>query len=250
MAAARASVLEGVSISTFVQYVLDKHSTTSVLIVCGTKETFAEQLQADVRLDAAKRAEEAATDYEAVQMLGSAPRRLESRPTLRLLSTLRNVRMVFCPDVMHLRAYLTMIAVKIEHTSAEPQTTGTPSRILAILDLVQLHRSTSAFSAQGLNRTFSAAVEAAFSTNSRLVVADCFAAPDKVQGAEPPPEAEAPPLQSDVPTDAWDEELSILNVTTKSFGVGERDWVGRTVKLRTVAQRWCVFEKLAVPSPR
>lgn len=37
----------------------------------------------------------------------------------------------------------------------------------------------------------------------------------------------------------WDEDLSMLNVTTKTFGAGERGWVGRTVRIRQVAERWC-----------
>lgn len=39
----------------------------------------------------------------------------------------------------------------------------------------------------------------------------------------------------------WDEQLSMLNVTTKTFGIGERGWVGRTVSVRQVAGRWCDF---------
>lgn len=42
----------------------------------------------------------------------------------------------------------------------------------------------------------------------------------------------------------WDEHLSMLNVTTKTFGVGERGWVGRTVTVRQVAARWCRFVRL------
>ena len=42
----------------------------------------------------------------------------------------------------------------------------------------------------------------------------------------------------------WEEEVSILNVTTKSFGAGERGWVGRTVTVRAVVGRWCVFRDM------
>lgn len=50
----------------------------------------------------------------------------------------------------------------------------------------------------------------------------------------------------DVATNSWDEEVSMLNVTTKSFGAGERGWVGRTVAVRTVAGRWCAFKDMGV----
>ena len=58
------------------------------------------------------------------------------------------------------------------------------------------------------------------------------------------------PMEEDVDDDAearplalspWDEEVSLLNVTTKSFGAGERGWVGRTVRVRAVVGRWCGF---------
>jgi hypothetical protein len=88
--------------------------------------------------------------------------------------------------------------------------------MLAILDPIQLHRPTSAFSAQGLNRTFAVAVEAARHLNVRLVVAETDA-------------------------NAWSEELSMLNVTTKRLGELS---VGRTVTARAVAERWCTFERL------
>lgn len=42
----------------------------------------------------------------------------------------------------------------------------------------------------------------------------------------------------------WDEEVSILNVTTRSFGAGERGWVGRTVAVSGVVGRWCKFVSL------
>jgi hypothetical protein len=45
-------------------------------------------------------------------------------------------------------------------------------------------------------------------------------------------------------TDAWDQDLSMLNITTKTFGAGERAWVGRTVRIRQVAGRWFEFRKL------
>ena len=32
-----------------------------------------------------------------------------------------------------------------------------------------------------------------------------------------------------------------MNVTTKSFGAGGPGWVGRTVTVRRVAERWFVF---------
>jgi len=115
--------------------------------------------------------------------------------------------------------------------------------MLAILNAIEAHRPTSAFSAQGLNRTWAGAVEAAHSTGSRLIVAECH---NDRYAPQPADAVTSEAAEADVapPVDPWDEEVSMLNVTTKTFGAGERGWVGRTVKIRTIAERWCRFESV------
>jgi len=128
--------------------------------------------------------------------------------------------------------------------------------LLAILNPIAIHKPTSAFSAQGLNRTFAAAVETALYLGQTLVMAECrdgsggaaFEDSDEMELVE---HGAAGPLTKDKEvtqrSDAspWDEEVSMLNVTTKSFGVGEKAWVGRTVSVRRIAERWCRFERMA-----
>ena len=137
-----------------------------------------------------------------------------------------------------MRAYLKTYSQRVsqQYPVITDSTAGT--RILAIVDLVQLHRTTSAFSAQGLNRTLAGAVEAASLSCSKLIIAECYTPLEAVLT----PEMDETSAERRQPSSAWDEEVSILNVTTKSFGMGERGWVGRTVNLRTVAARWCIFE--------
>jgi hypothetical protein len=98
-----------------------------------------------------------------------------------------------------------------------------------------------------LNRTLATAVDAAYHTGSQLVLAECptdlqtISYEDTAMGFESDDAAAPVPGTSN----PWDDEVSILNVTTKSFGAGERGWVGRTVKVRTIAERWCVFEDMS-----
>lgn len=114
-----------------------------------------------------------------------------------------------------------------------------------LLNPIGLHRKTTDFSGQGLSKTFAAAVEAAHRSGRHLIIAECLegkeaAIPQEdIEQYEDGQEAEGRISNSD----PWEEEVSILNVTTKSFGAGERGWVGRTVKIRRVAERWCHFEK-------
>lgn len=210
-----------------VQYVLDHHAPPSTLVICSTKAAFLEALRIPIRT------EESTADSTDLQHIWQTP-------TLRLLSTSRTVKLVFCPDITHLRAYLATYRLNVSKRAVEPDTAlrlpgAVP--ILAILNPIELHRPTSAFSAQGLGRTFAVAVEAAHVTGSKLVFAECPAVPEPTLALQD----ELAEVDHKAPTDPWDEELSILNVTTKRLGAMS---VGRTVKARTVAERWCTFEKL------
>ncbi|KAK3684396.1 hypothetical protein LTR37_020331 [Vermiconidia calcicola] len=236
-------VLENLNISEFIQHVLVAHSLPSTIIVCSSKDAFLKHLHA-----ASARTTTLAQQGEEGEHDGprSSGRKHEpwSVPTLRLLASSRTVRMVFCPDVTHLRACLGTHAHRPSEDSKHEVEESSSQRLLAVLNPIQLHRPTSAFSAQGLNRTFATAVEAAYRTKSRLVVGECSTeniGPSTVDplAVEADPAASAAP-----PASQWDEHVSILNVTTKSFGVGERGWVGRTVKIRSIAERWCTFRNM------
>ncbi|KAI6843638.1 hypothetical protein KC340_g1103 [Hortaea werneckii] len=246
-------VLEDVSLTDFMRYVLDHHEGPSTLVVGSTKEdflaAFRDTAERQVRSDDPQltRSESPGVshDHFATHHAASSQDAWTS-PTLRMLATSRTVKVVFCPDITHLRAYLAAHAgyPNGNHTSTETDS----KRILAFLNPVTLHQPTSAFSAQGLNRTFSGAVEAAYASGSRLIIAECdkYASQHRrnpntsLETLDPEVRDAAQQLVMSV----WDEEVSILNVTTKSFGAGERGWVGRTVRVRDVAGRWCHFEKL------
>jgi hypothetical protein len=236
MAAPSPVVLEGIDIPGLIQYVLDKHTAPSTIVVCSSKDAFLKQLQA------------ALTEHAAAQAENVAPRQqLLTKRTLRLLAFSRTVKLVFCPELAHLRAYLATYPYCDEASSpstAQVSSSAPFHRILVILNPIQIHKPTSAFSAQGINRTFATAVDAASATGSQLIFAECPHTDDSA------PTDEAIPFADDSTATAvqaeggpWDEAVSILNVTTKSFGTGERGWVGRTVTVRSMAGRWCRFFK-------
>lgn len=208
------AVLEVRHAQEFLQYVLEHHAPPSTLIVCSSKAEFLANLQpADAAVECA--ADEQDTEES------TAGQVKHFAPTLRLLSTSRTVKLAFCPDITHLRAYLACFTTDNSSAAAKEHESDGALRIpgavpiLAILNPIELHRPTSAFSAQGLNRTFSAAVEAAHRNGRKLVLAETA-------------------------SEAWTEELSILNVTNKRLGDLA---VGRTVTAKAVAERWCSFEK-------
>lgn len=158
----------------------------------------------------------------------------------------------------------------------QPKSNDDAYPALALLNPVALHKETTSHSAQGLSRTLAIAVEAAAHRRQRLLIAECpvpyhlrerrhtdwadevdgqeFGTEDNDgaggQGAEAG-EREVGAEPGDVhmggimleEEDPWAEKLSILNVTTKSFGLGDRAWLGRTVSARQVAERWCRFAR-------
>ena len=246
MASLTPLVLEGFTLPEFIRYVIDKHAQPSTLIVCSTKEAFLQQLH-DALTEPSPEPDETerpAWDETRIEALI----RLWSTPTLRLLASSRSVKMVFCPDVTHLRACLAAYGYRTSKEIGQPKRPWSPrfqtSRLLAVLNPVQLHKSTSSFSAQGINRTLAVAVEAAHHSKSRLILAECPTEAANLPSEELTNfEGQSARQMSNVES-SWDEEVSILNVTTKSFGASERGWVGRTVKVRTIAERWGVLQKM------
>jgi hypothetical protein len=243
-------VITGVGLADFIQDILDNNSRPSTLVVCAAKETFIEQLLAAcIETRPSNINEQQSLDGEPAdrEPVLAQTRDLLKRLPLFQLANSGTVKLVFCHDLTHLRAYLATLAIQRALPESDEPTESSEQNepqkpLLAILNPIDIHRFTTAFSAQGLNRTFSLAVEAAYATRNRLLMIEFLGCQHReAEQADIGYEAEseavsAPPLEN-----PWDEEVSILNVTTKSFGAGGRGWVGRTVTIRRIAERWCVF---------
>ncbi|KAK4618050.1 hypothetical protein CLAFUW4_11951 [Fulvia fulva] len=236
MAAQGPVVFETKSIQDFIRYVLAHHKPPSTLVVCSSKEPFLHALQLEARSVPSptdNRNNDTTVDE------ATLAKHLLHTPTLRLLSTARTLKLAFCQDITHLRAYLATYSNSITNRHMEIDTAlrqPDVRPVLAILSPVQLHRSTSTFSAQGLNCTFSVAVEAAHQTGSRLVMAEIA-----YQSTNTEDEADLRTPPSNITPHPWDEEVSILNVTTKRLGELSS---GRIVKIKAIASRWCDFQEL------
>lgn len=245
MGSTKPKVITDAGLADFVQHILSDKARSSHLVVCTSKETFIQRLlnacvETDGNID-----EHPSEDGEHVM---GEPRNTEPHDLLKCLSLLqlassRSVKLAFCPDITHLRAHLSNLAARLAEN--RPDSAKQDMSILAILNPIDIHRSTPSFSAQGLNRTFALAVEAAHATKSHLHMIEfpsfrSHATEHFEAEYDLEPELIPPPP----PSDPWDEEVSILNVTTKSFGAGGRGWVGRTVTIRRIAERWCLFRRL------
>jgi hypothetical protein len=250
------TVLHPIELASFIQRLLEHHAPPTNLIICSTEDAFLWQLNASTEYEIEQERQEAANEGlepERVQRIASRSHPL-AIATIHQISTSRTITVTFCSTLPQLQAYLAVHGVqKTAHLGRDDtgiQRTGLPT--LALLNPLQLHRGTSSFSAQGLSRTFASSVEAAVRAGQKLLIVECPSrVPETVvettehedfgdddQGML---DAGVGHDESGETRDPWEQQVAILNVTTKSFGAGERGWVGRTVKIRRVVERWCVF---------
>ena len=263
-------VLEGVTLPQFVEHLIESHLPPSTLIVCSSRDAFIQRLlhalndpneshRDDPHVD---RSEEHTAPELGIQT--HSPDHILS-PILRLLAKTRTLKVAFCASLPALRAYLSVYGLGQSTTSPnQPRGLNTDNTcLLAILNPLSIHHDTSSWSAQGLGRTLAAAIAAASRAGQRLILledASSEAEPGtvEVQDSSTPPGGQGMATQGDGHVSIsvglensggsdlnakspWMQQVAILNVTTRSFGVGDRGWVGRTVRVRKVAERWCRF---------
>jgi hypothetical protein len=225
------------------------HARSTTVVVCASRAAFLQTLVAAAQQQ--QHAQAQGRDQTRDQLLRLAA------PTLHNLLTARHVRAVFCASVQTLLAYLTSLklppAPRPAQAAGSERDANTRPRIVLVNPL-SLHAATSSFSAQGLSRTFAAAVETSLRLDAQLVVAEC-------QGAWMQPTFSHEPENDETdndndndrggqgesaPLDPWEQDVSILNVAAKKFGSGTNDraWAGRTVKVKRIAARWFRFHKL------
>ena len=264
------SAIYPIEVADFLHFVLEHHFTPSTLIVCSSQASFLQRLTASIEDQSRKRqaAENDERPSRPSSSSGDTQRPVEARPftpehpllipTLHQLSRSTTLKLAFCPSLESLRAYLCVYnldeTLPFDNSTQSENTTYVlggcavhRQPLLALLNPINLHRNTSSFSAQGLSRTLASAVEAAHRSHQRLILAEC---PSPVRI----PSAEGGLIVSDddremeevdqaeerrQAEDPLEEQVAILNVTTRTFGAGERGWAGRTVKVRGIVERWC-----------
>jgi hypothetical protein len=244
------TVLHPIELASYIQYLLANHASPTTLVVCASQEAFLTQLQGSIAhakdLERAE-AEDAEVPPEKLSMIAARAHELLI-PTIYQLSSARTIKVTFCATLAQLQAYLGVYGTK-ETTDApvfQEDNVSNAVPTLALLNPLAIHKETSSFSAQGLSRTFASAVEAAIRLKQKLVIIEC---PSRVTGTPANADEDEDSVHDggglsrlNDGVDPWDQQVPVLNVTTKSFGAGERGWVGRTVLARRIVGRWCVFE--------
>ena len=225
----RAIYLPPMYCTDIVHYILKEHRQPTILVVCSTREAFLENLRAAIH-HADRSREELPEDCN--QSEDSHPLLV---PTIHLLATSSTMNIAFTPTLSHLKAFLATYQATMPPSvvQAKHEKAGSNSSILALLDVVGLHRDTIEYSAQGLSRTLAIAVEAARRSRMQLVLIESKQLYDIEMAHEDYAE----------PVDIWREQISLLNGSIK-VGGNERVWAGRTIQVRQVVERWCQYRQL------
>jgi hypothetical protein len=194
------SILEAEPILRAFKTILALGPTT--LVICASKADFYSAVLNDLTNDSTTNHTDDDTDDHTIDYTDGYmnDNSFGLSPTLENLERSSRLKVYFCDTLAILHGRLS--------TLDEP-------RPLVLLYPLALHLTLSAHSAQALNRTIAAAVDAACRLDVELFLLEPGSKTDQ---------------------DPWNQNLPILSATSR-FGV-ERGWVGRTVTARQVVQRW------------
>ncbi|KAF2873885.1 hypothetical protein BDV95DRAFT_489211 [Massariosphaeria phaeospora] len=230
------TVLLPLTLPALLTYVLSTQADTAAtrLIVCSSQASFLHDFHR------ALQHQHGQTGDELQQAIA---------PTLHNLFTAGHVTVAFCASVQALLAYLTAYGGATAKRGVTNEKDA--QERIVLVNPLSLHALTPSFSAQGLSRTFAAAVETALRTNAVLEMAECIGASlnDGLDGGNDTDaimgDTEGS-QRADSHDDPWEQDVAILNVSARRFGSGSNDraWVGRTVKAKRIAARWFHFHKL------
>ena len=225
------------SLLDFLDFLLRGSEVSKQVIICMTREAFVRRLlNPNSSSDAVVGVELENASAVMLQKLLT--------PNLNNLSKTQRVSITFTPTVLHLRAYLASRDGFLDATiSGRPEfgmTTKSPPLLIVIYSFLDLHLSTSDFSAQGLSRTMALIVEAVNKAKVRLLMAECDRAVEQ----------EIQPEEDDADTAIGSARQQLINpytmevpVLNRALGFG-RDglhWAGKTVQVGRILARWCSF---------
>jgi hypothetical protein len=174
----------------------------------------------------------------------SEPKPLHSLliPTLHQVATSRHINLVFIPTLSHFRAYLAVFSSSKAVGKGPPEQKfdrpGKKMPLLVVYGLLELHRDTSEWSAQGLGNSTAGLVEAGWRTGRKIVVLEERGIND---GLGDIGEEERRNNRSNF----WEEGVPMLNGSVRRAGLESEEggWSGRTVEVGRILARWFKFGK-------
>ncbi|KAI0482496.1 hypothetical protein GGR56DRAFT_670372 [Xylariaceae sp. FL0804] len=254
--------------SEFIAYVLSCLAHPTTVVVCCSRAEFLAALAEDVRrwtsTSASAAAAAAAADGGQQQQQARHP--LLASPLYQLAAA-RHLRMVYAPTVTHLRAQLSVFSPDDSAVPAPPpgalgsgignsigRRRGQPPH-LVLYGLLELHRHTSEWSAQGLGDTLSAAVELAHRLSWQALLVEPSSSPSPSPGEQQEDDGTTTTTCLLRLEDVLREAVPVLSGGARRPPAaaggpdpeqqqqGPGPWSGRTVEVGRVLERWFRFQR-------
>ncbi|KAM0457490.1 hypothetical protein ACHAO4_003290 [Trichoderma viride] len=222
--------------SELLQYIVTHHRYPTTVLIGWPKHTFVEALTEDVNLQLHLQAQTAAEhddkineeEEDKIPSIKPPPTHPLQRKTLLQTAVSRHIRLLFVPSSTHLRAFLGTFSasdskIPPPSPSSSPNANDSGLPMLIVYGLLELHRDSVEWSAQGIGTTATYLIEAAARNSFRAAVVE----PRGAMGFE-------------ALNEFLEEKLPVLSGTAmKSDGT----WSGRTVAVERVLARWFEFER-------
>ncbi|KAK1975367.1 hypothetical protein LZ30DRAFT_605818 [Colletotrichum cereale] len=208
------TVLSPASPVELLHYIVTFQAYPTTILICYPREDFITNLVSDAQENTPEGDHRPPEERRPLALLPA---------TLYQTAVARHLRILFIPTVTHLRAYLSAFDPSDSLTPPPPNYPPPSSAkrrppLLLVYGLLNLHRDSSEWSAQGLSNSAAALLEAARRTEFKPVIVE-------PKGAGGHADFKAV-LRDDVP------------VLSGSSRRDEGVWTGRTVEVKRVLGRW------------
>jgi hypothetical protein len=234
--------------SELLTYILTHQAYPTTVLICQHRATFLISLLNSIKTASLAQEPPLPPKDETAEPTRENPRRHPLLiPTLHQIVTSKHVKLVFIPTVSHFRAYLAAFPPPTSDPPPE-QVFDKPGKkvpLLLVYGLVELHRDTSEWSAQGLENSVSILVEAGWRSDIRVVVVEEKALTDEYHqrkiGEDDDEEVEKRKWKQ--LCKVWEQRVPMLNGSVRRAGLDSEDgaWSGRTVEVGRILARWFKF---------
>jgi hypothetical protein len=240
-------------------YILTHQAYPTTLIICQPRATFLSSLLNSIKhtSPAPQHLQEQEQEQRGPSSPSHPPKPFQPPerhplliPTLHQIAISRFLHLAFIPTVSHLRAYLSVFPPPSDKLPPDGNfdKPGKNNPLLVVYGILELHRDTSEWSAQGLGNTLAGLVEAGSRTKRRVVILEEMSLRDggEVEVSEDSREDEERGEDTKKRVgNGWEERVPILSGSVRRAGFENEDggWSGRTVEVGRILGRWFMFRR-------
>lgn len=251
--------LPSLSPSELLNYLLERQAFFTTLIICQKREDFVNSLISEILLASQYQNLSKNGDLNKTSSCFSAGKSVQNEdyerrnllliPTLHQLAISRHIHVVFVPTIAHLRAYLatfpSKMEAKISSTLDQEKNlmdvdSSSTTPYLFVYGLIDLHRNTCEWSAQGLSNTIAGLIEAGGRSCKKVVVTETWEEESAVEDSGDEINADSGDASR---CSIWANRVPILHTNAGNIGphFEEKPWSGRTTEIGRILARWFRF---------